>query len=92
MRAPNPGSPSMLVAFLPARYSTSAVSPFASAHSLQPITIFDEVHERHRVAARRRDAVDVDLDDRRAPGSRSGSPARARRTPAIRARARVPAP
>ena len=57
VHAPSPGSPSMLSAFFVAQYSTMPSSPFFSAQSSSRSRSLDEIHERHRVAARRRDAV-----------------------------------
>ena len=54
----------MLTAFFVPQYVGDPVVAFALGPLEEPIAVVDEIHQRHRVAARRRDPLDRDVDDR----------------------------
>ena len=70
----------------------SPSSPFVVGPFEEPVAVVDEIHERNRVPARRRDLIDRDVDDRSPARRDRGTRARARRTPASRPGAPSPRP
>ncbi len=63
----SPGRPSMLSRFFDAQYVDDPFVALLLRPRDQAVTVVDEIHQRHRVSTRRRDPLDVHLDDRALP-------------------------
>ena len=70
-RLQRPGNPSMLVALRSARYWPSPALPSPLSARQKSFALLDQRHAGHAVPAGVGDAVEVDRDDARSPGSRA---------------------